>query len=169
MRKVKIAKKQTSGVLVNGGEGIAENGSMVRIDVFRKDGKYYFVPIYTADVVKKVLPNRAATAGKSYDEWRVMEDKDFVFSLYSRDLVHIKSKKGVKVTMVSGETLLQNEIWTYYMGADIATASITGIANNSSFKFRSLGIQSLELLEKCQVDMLGNVSVVKQETRMGFS
>ena len=54
--------------------GIAENGGMVRIDVFHVNGKYYFVPVYTADVVKKVLPNRAATAHKPYGEWKVMED-----------------------------------------------------------------------------------------------
>lgn len=61
VRKVKIEKKQTSGVMVRGGTGIAANGEMVRIDVFRENGKYYFVPVYTADVVRKVLPNRAAT------------------------------------------------------------------------------------------------------------
>lgn len=169
VRKVKIAKKQTSGVMVNGGEGIAENGSMVRIDVFRKDGKYYFVPIYTADVVKKVLPNRAATAKKMYAEWKVMDDKDFIFTLYSRDLVHIKSNKGVKINPVSGGQILKNEMYAYYISSDIASAGIEGIANDSSFKFRGLGIQSLELLEKCQVDVLGNISVVKQEKRMGFS
>lgn len=169
VRKVKIAKKQTSGVLVNGGEGIAENGSMVRIDVFRKDGKYYFVPIYTADVVKKVLPNRAATAGKSCDEWRVMEDKDFVFSLYSRDLVHIKSKKDIPLKLVAGGKDGKKDIYVYYIKANIALGSIIGIAHDNSYKFENLGIQSLELLEKCQVDVLGNVSVVKQEKRMGFS
>lgn len=169
VRKVKIQEKLTSGVFVNGGEGIAENGDMIRIDVFRKDGKYYFVPIYTADAVKKCLPNRAATAHKPYHEWRVMEDKDFVFSLYSRDLVHIKSRKGIKTNLVSGGQLLQNEIYAYYTGADISAASIAGIANDKGYQFRGLGIQSLELFEKCQVDILGKISTVKQEKRMGFS
>lgn len=65
------------GVFVDSGNGIAENGGMVRIDVYRVNGKYYFVPVYTADVVKKVLPDRASTANKPYSEWRTMEDKDF--------------------------------------------------------------------------------------------
>lgn len=90
---MKIEKKQTSGVMVRGGTGIAANGEMVRIDVFRENGKYYFVPVYTADVVRKVLPNRAATHTKPYSEWRVMDDANFVFSLYSRDLIHVKSKR----------------------------------------------------------------------------
>lgn len=168
VRKVKICQKQTSGVYVNGGRGIAENGSMVRIDVFCEKGKYYFVPIYTADVVKNVLPNRAATAHKNYDEWKIVDDKDFVFSLYSRDLVHIRSKKGLKLNCVSGGQVVQHEIFSYFTGADIATASVAGIAHDNSFKFRGLGIQNLEKFEKCQVDVLGNISFVKHEKRLGF-
>lgn len=168
VKKVKTYKKLSLGVGVNGGKGIAENGSMVRIDVFCENGKYYFVPIYTADVVKRVLPNKAATASKPYENWRVMDDANFIFSLYSRDLVHIVSKKGIRINLVEGGQMIEKEIYAYFTMADIATASISGIANDSRFKFRGLGIQSLELLEKCQVDVLGNISVVRKEKRMGF-
>lgn len=168
VKKVKVQKKLSLGVEVNGGKGIAENGSMVRIDVFRENGKYYFVPVYTADVVKKVLPNKASTANKPYSEWRVIDDKNFIFSLYSRDLIHVKSKKGVKTNLVQGGQIMQSDIYAYYIGADISKASIDGIAHDNSYKFRGLGIQSLELLEKCQVDILGNISIVKKEKRMGF-
>ena len=133
--------------MVRGATGNAANGEMVRIDVFRENGKYYFVPVYTADVVRKVLPNRAATHTKPYSEWRVMDDANFVFSLYSRDLIHVKSKKDIKTNLVNGGLLLQKEIFAYYTGADIATASIAGFANDSNFKFRGLGIQSLEIFE----------------------
>lgn len=168
VKKVKVQKKLSLGVEVNGGKGIAENGSMVRIDVFRENGKYYFVPVYTADVVKKVLPNKAASQGKSYSEWKVVDDKDFIFSLYSRDLIHVKSKKGVKTNLVCGGQMMQPDIYVYFIGADISTASIAGIAHDNSYKFRGLGIQNLELFEKCQVDILGNISIVKKEKRMGF-
>lgn len=61
VKKIKVFEKQTSGVLVREGNGIAANGSMVRIDVFCEENKgkkkYYFVPIYTADVVKKRSPS----------------------------------------------------------------------------------------------------------------
>lgn len=168
VRKVKMYKKLSLGVAVNGGEGIAENGSMVRIDVFRENGKYYFVPIYTADVVKKVLPNKAAIAHKPYEEWREMDDSNFLFSLYSRDLIHIKSKKEINLNMAIGGKTHEKEIYSYFLSANITNAQINGIAHDSSFKFESLGIQSLELLEKCQVDVLGNISVVKNEKRVGF-
>lgn len=168
VKKVKVQKKLSLGVEVNGGKGIAENGSMVRIDVFRENGKYYFVPVYTADVVKKVLPNKAATHTKPYSVWKVVDDKDFIFSLYSRDLIHVKSKKGVKTNLVCGGQLLQSDIYVYYKSADISTASINGISHDNSYSFKSLGIQNLELFEKCQVDILGNISIVKKEKRMGF-
>lgn len=168
VKKVKVQKKLSLGVEVNGGKGIAENGSMVRIDVFRENGKYYFVPVYTADVVKKVLPNKAATHTKPYSVWKVVDDKDFIFSLYSRDLIHVKSKKGVKTNLVCGGQMMQPDIYVYFIGADISTASIAGIAHDNSYKFRGLGIQNLELFEKCQVDILGNISIVKKEKRMGF-
>ena len=56
-----------------------------------------------------------------------MDDANFVFSLYSRDLIHVKSKKDIKTNLVNGGLLLQKEIFAYYTGADIATASIAGL------------------------------------------
>lgn len=167
VKKVKIEKKLSLGVEVNGGCGIAENGAMVRIDVFRENGKYYFVPVYTADVVKKVLPNKAATSSKRYEEWKEVDDKDFIFSLYSNDLVHVK-RKNIPITYIAGGNSTLNEMYVYYKSADISTGSIAGIAHDNSYKFRGLGLQRLELIEKCQVDILGNVSVVRHENRMGF-
>ena len=154
---------------MNGGKGIAGNNTMIRIDVFRENGKYYYVPIYAADVVKKRLPNKAATAHKQYEDWREMEDQNFIFSLYPKDLIHIRSKKNIKVKMNNGMPYEFKEIYAYYSGSNISTASISGIAHDNSFSYEGLGIQSLEIFEKCQVDILGNVSVVKSEKRMGFS
>lgn len=168
VKKVKVSKKQSLGVLLNDGAGIAENGSMVRIDVFCENGKYYFVPIYTSDTKKKVLPNRAAMNGKIYNDWKEMKGEDFIFSLYSRDLIKFKHKTGIKTCNVNGVDIIINEQLVYYFSADISTASISGSAPDSSYKFRSIGIQSLEYLKKYQVDILGNVTEVKHEKRMTF-
>lgn len=159
VRKVKIEEKQTVRVYVR--DGIAENGEMVRIDVFREKGKYYYVPIYTADVVAKVLPNKAAVAHKSYENWKIMDDANFIFSLYPRDLIYIKSKNELK----SG---YPKELFMYFKGANVANANMSVIAHDNSFELGSLGIQRLELIEKCQVDILGNISVVRHENRQGF-
>ena len=169
VRKVKIQKKLSLGVPVNNGNGIAENGSMVRIDVFRENGKYYFVPIYTADVVKKRLPNKAATAHKPYEEWKEMKDENFIFSLYSRDLIHVVGKREVKFKNVIHGCSSAKEVIAYFTGANIANANISGKADDSRYEFEGLGIQSLEVFEKCQVDILGNISIVQKEKRMGFN
>ena len=173
VKKIKVFEKQSSGVIVRDGNGIAANGSMVRIDVFCEEDKgkkkYYFVPIYTADVVKKRLPNRAATASKMPSEWRVMKEENFIFSLYSRDLVYIESDKGVQTKDVDGNTARLESLYAYYMGADTSTVSIAGKFNDSSAAFRGLGIQNLRRFEKCQVDVLGNISFVKKEKRMLFN
>lgn len=171
VRKVKIYQKQTLGVLLNHGTGIAENGngSMVRVDIFCEDGKYYFVPIYTPDTKKKELPNLAVKGGKPYAEWKPVKEEDFIFSLYSGDLFEFKYKKGgKKVKNSKGESLILKKSLVYYSGADICTASFLGKAHDRSFEFKSLGIQSLEYIRKYQVDVLGSVTEVKSEKRMKF-
>lgn len=173
VKKIKVFEKQTSGVLVREGNGIAANGSMVRIDVFCEENKgkkkYYFVPIYTADVVKKRLPNRAATANRMLSEWRMMNDENFIFSLYSRDLIYIESDKGVQTKDIDNVTGKVEKMYAYYTGADTSTASIAGKLHDSSAMFRGLGIQSLRKLQKCQIDVLGNISFVSKEKRMTFN
>lgn len=170
VKKVKTYKRQSLGVLVNGGKGIAENanGSMIRVDVFQENGKYYFVPIYTSDTRKKELPKKAVMQGKAASEWKEMKEENFLFSLYSRDLIKFKSKGGKVVKDNQGETVVINEEVVYYLGADISTGSFNGTRHDSSCDFRGLGIATLEYLKKYQVDVLGNVSEVKKETRMRF-
>jgi CRISPR-associated endonuclease Csn1 len=136
---------------------------MIRIDVFRENGKYYFVPIYTADVVKKELPNTAITRGASKKN---VSDKDFLFSLYSRDLIFIKTRNE---KFYGCNQQLQKEAYLYYIGANINTASITAISHDNSHIYESMGVKNMVLLEKCQVDLLGNISVVKSEKRMRFN
>ncbi|MCI8326816.1 MAG: type II CRISPR RNA-guided endonuclease Cas9 [Lachnospiraceae bacterium] len=170
VKKVKTYKKMSLGVAVNGGKGIAENGNgaMIRVDVFRENEKYYFVPVYTSDVVKKRLPNRAAVANKPYSEWKEMKDENFLFSLYSRDLVKFKHPKGKNVKCKDGTSITLIDEIVYYIGANIHTASFSCKAQDNKYEFDGLGIQSLKELKKYQVDVLGHVSEVKQEKRMGF-
>lgn len=170
VKKVKTYKKMSLGVPTNGGKGIAENGNgaMVRVDIFQENGKYYFVPVYVSDVVKKRLPNKAVVGNKPYDQWKEMKDENFLFSLYSRDLIGFKTTKGKKVKGVHGEEVILKDAVVYYSGADIHTASFNGKAHDDSYKYRGLGIQTLDELKKYQVDVLGNITEVKHEKRMGF-
>lgn len=153
VKSVKVIEKKTTGVQIN--HGLAGNGNMVRVDLYQKEGKYYAVPIYISDMVKKEIPRKAATGGKQYKDWRVMDPDDFLFSVYPRDLLHLKKGKPFK----DG---LSNDIYMYFAGLDPASASFAVTAHDSSISLRGIGIQNLELIEKCQVDMLGDIHVCKR-------
>ncbi len=159
VRKVKTYSKTNLNVSVHG--GIADNGSMVRIDVFRiEDEGYYFVPIYTSDVVKEELPNRAVVAHVPADAWKPMRDEDFLFSLYSGDLIMVEGRKEITVAAVSkdatGEPALHRKRWMlYYSSADIATGGIAGTTHDRKYMKRGMGIKTLCSLRKFEVDVLG--------------
>ena len=174
VKKVKIIKKSTLNVAVQQNTAVADNDSMVRVDVFfvPNDG-YYLVPIYRPDTLKPILPNKAIVANKSYEEWPEMKDEDFVFSLYSNDLVRFKHKKEVKFAKVNKDSELPDELLTkesivYYKSANINTGAIGVINNDNTYTVKSLGVKTLQKLEKCQVDILGNISLVKKEKRQFF-
>lgn len=152
-------------------KSVADNGSMIRIDVFRNEqGKYQFVPIYAKDRVAKKLPNQAVAVGKIAKEWPLIEESDFKFSLYSNDLIRVKHKKGVKHVSKDGnkEEKSKTDFFGYYTGADIATASISGISPNNFFEFRSMGLATLISIEKYKVDYFENYHQVNEKVRQKF-
>lgn len=159
VNKVKTCGKSSLNVAARG--GIADNGGMVRIDVFHvEDDGYYFVPVYTADTVKERLPQKAVVANAAAADWKEMQDSDFLFSLYAGDLMKIARKKpiGLKATNkeASGEPeLLRSEWMLYYSGADISTASITGTTHDRKYTGRGIGVKTLLSIEKYEVDPLG--------------
>lgn len=172
VKKVKIFETATLSVPVN--QGIAANGSMIRLDVFHIDGEgYYFVPVYVSDTVKKELPNRAATRNKPYQEWKIMNEEDFVFSLYSGDLIHVINNKSIKLNIAKNakgnpERLIKEGL-LYYNKFGISTVSMEVKTHDRSYSQPSLGGKTLDLIEKYEVDVLGNYHPVKlPEKRMKF-
>lgn len=148
---------------------------MVRIDVFKVEGEgYYWVPIYVADTLKPELPNRAVVAFKAYDEWKEMTDDDFVFSLYPNDLFKATHKKEIKMAKCFKEstmpdTLICKESLFYFVSAGISVASICCVTNDNTYTVKSLGIKTLESLEKYTVDVLGEYHPVRKEERQRFN
>jgi len=175
VKKVKIFEKSTLNVLVRGEKGVADNDSMVRVDVFHVEGEgYYLVPIYVADTVKDTLPNKAIVAFKPYDEWKEMSDDNFIFSLYPNDLIHVKAKKSLTFSKVSKENKLpekseKDDAIVYYKGTDISVGAMTVINHDNSYTIKSLGAKTLQVFEKYQVDILGNLSKIGREKRQDFS
>lgn len=176
VKKVKIIEKSSLNVPVHKGKGVAYNDMRVRIDIFgvNEKGKmaYYFVPVYVSDTVKKELPCRAVVQGKSYENWKIMDDKDFLFSIYPNDMIHVVSKRDLSFTAAKesslAATMKTKDTCVYYKTADISAGNITVINHDNSYGIKSMGIKTLLQLEKCEVDVLGNISVVKQEKRQGF-
>ena len=174
VKKVKTIEKCTSSVSLDNGHAIADNGSMVRVDVFYVGGEgYYLVPIYEADTVKKILPNRAIVSNKSMSEWKVMNDDDFVFSLYPNDLIKVTSKKDISLSLCQKDsTLPERHVakteFLYYRSTDISSASIKVINHDKTYFIKSLGVKRLISIEKYSVDVLGNITKVGKEKRMGF-
>lgn len=154
VRSIKIPTVGKTGVKLKN-KSIAENASMVRVDVFEKEHKYYLVPIYVADFVKKVLPNKAIAAAKDEENWIEMtEEYEFKFSLYPNDLVKIKKKN-------------EKAFYAYYNSTHRGTGSINLLEVNGEKKIEGIGVKQLEIFEKYQVDILGNISRVKKEKREG--
>lgn len=175
VKKVKLCEPSTLNVSVGGGTGASNHDSMVRIDVFRVEGDgYYFVPVYVADTVEPELPNKACVAFKPAAEWKEMRESDFIFSLYPNDLLKVTHKTILKLSKTQKDSDLPDckEIKSemlYFVSAGISTATITCRNHDNSYMINSLGIKTLENLEKYTVDMLGEYHPVKHEIRQTFT
>ncbi|MDY4279585.1 MAG: type II CRISPR RNA-guided endonuclease Cas9 [[Pasteurella] mairii] len=148
--KVKIPdtkeiNKLKSGINVR--NGIATNPEMVRVDVFIKGGKYFLVPIYTWQVAKGILPNKAVVAHKDEEEWEEMDKAQFQFTLYPNDLVEVVTKK--------------ERFFGYYAGLDRATGAINvkehdlESSKGKAGLHRGIGVKTAISVQKYQVDELG--------------
>ncbi len=144
-----------SGICVRG--GLANNGDMLRTDVFVKKNKkgkdeFYLVPIYLSDMGKD-LPNKAIVPLKFENEWLSIDETFiFKFSLYMDDLVKV-TKKGT-------------EIFGYFKGTGRTTGSITIEAPDRSVVTPSIGVKTQDTFQKYSVDPLGNITEIKHETRI---
>lgn len=173
VKKVKLYETHNNTVEVKRGDarasnkhiGCAENDTMIRVDVFYIEGDgYYYVPIYITDVVKDELPNRAVVANKSHGEWKVMDDKDFLFSMYPNDLIYVERKEVFKLTAPKNSsldpTISKTKGLFYYRSFNSNTGSFEIYTHDSSYYKESLGGKTLSCLKKYTIDALGNYSEV---------
>ena len=172
--KVKIKEKITLGVKLNKVNAIAGNGDMIRIDIFTKNGKYYTVPVYVKDAYAGVLPNKAATASKLYEEWTEIDNTyEFLFSLYKNDLVYIEHKSGLKLTKTNSknknDTIDFKKGFLYYNSFNISNATATMFNIENSYEIGGAGLTTLTCFKKCQADLFGNITFINKEKRQGFN
>lgn len=160
IKAVKLNGGKMSGVPVRG--GVAMNDSMLRVDVFRKDGKFHLVPIYVSQAIRKELPNRAVVAFKDEAEWTLVEESEFVFSAYPNDFLRIHLKKEI----LDG----------YYTGIDRSTGAMTVWTHDRNQSIgkegliRGIGVKTALSVEKFNVDVLGRIyPAMVPETRHGLA
>lgn len=148
-------KDVKSGIYVRG--GLANNGSMLRTDVFVKKNKkgkdeFYLVPIYLSNMGKD-LPNKAIVPNKDEKDWAQIDNSyTFKFSMFPDDL--IKVTKGDKV------------ILGYFSGTHRKNASITLEEHDRAKVTAGIGVKTQDKIQKFLVDLLGNITEIKQETRV---
>lgn len=172
VKSVKLINKINKSVSVRDGIGQAKKDTMVRIDIFyvENDG-YYFVPIYVADTVKDKLPNKACVKSKPYSEWKDMDDKDYLFSVYPYDLIYVEREKIIKLNKKEDKSINKEfkHVFLYYLSSDIRNGSIDVINHDNSYYLDGLGFKTLSKIKKCQIDVLGNIYFVEKEKRLDFS
>ncbi len=160
VRTVNLANTQKSGLPVRG--GIANNGAMLRVDVFTDGKKFYAVPLYVADAVKPDLPNRAVVAYKPEEEWTLMDESKgfcFLFSIHSNDWIRVRQKGK---TPIEGYSALIHRgtgaanIWAHDRNRSVGKDGL----------IEGIGIKTALAVEKYNVDMLGRLFRVYKEKRL---
>ena len=171
VKSVKVYEKTSSCVITK--NGAAANDKMHRVDVFKKEGKFYLCPVYMADVYAKKLPNKVIEIGK---DWTDIDDGfEFLFSLYQNDLIKVSSKREIVLSRNfksensnKHETIKNNEFLLYYNSTGISGANMTLKTHDNCYKIDSLGVKTLKNIEKYYVDIMGNIYKAPKEERKGF-
>lgn len=162
---------------------VAENGSMVRTDIFRhkSNGKFYGVPIYTMDFALGILPNKAVVSGKDkagvIKDWLEMDEKyEFCFSLFKDDLLLVQKKEMSKAELCYFVNFVTSNA---QINVEKHDNHFTTLTNNQKLLFTnatpqevkglSIGIQNLKVFEKWQVSPLGEVKKAEFRERESIS
>ena len=148
VKAVRVEQVQKTGVWVRNHNGIADNATMVRVDVFEKGGKYYLVPIYSWQVAKGILPDRAVVQGKDEEDWQLIDDSfNFKFSLHPNDLVEVITKKA--------------RMFGYFASCHRGTGNINIRIHDLDHKIgkngilEGIGVKTALSFQKYQIDELG--------------
>ena len=167
VKSVPIIQRPRSFVRVRGGIGI--NGDMIRIDVFRTaDQAYYFVPIYVKDTLQDALPLRAAT--KNPDRMLLMNEHDFIFSLYQNDVIYIELPEAIILKSTTSSDSIEVDHGYFLRGKVRSKSGTFEISTlDKQYMRTSIPFFSLSKLYKCEVDPLGTIrKITKPEKHMEF-
>lgn len=162
VKSIKTMQHQNAGVRVHNGTGIADNGGIVRSDVFTKAGKIFIIPIYQNYARKGMdLPMQAhngATIDDSYE---------FLFSLFSDDLIRVSQGSESyfayfnSLNFNTGQIIIEKHDKSAWDRKSIPKVGAKPIIQ------KTLAINTIQL-EKWLIDVLGNKTKIHKETRLKF-
>lgn len=154
------SSEQKSGVDVRG--GIADNGEIIRTDIFLSKNGFFAIPLYVADIVKPELPCKVITKGKNYQDWiSINQGFKFLFSLHPNDWIRITRK---------GKPTIEG----YYSSVNRSTAAFDVWIHDRNKQFgrkgkvgliEGVGFKSALSIEKFHVDLLGNLHIAPYQPR----
>lgn len=157
IRKVFVAQPRVKNVRKQN-QGHVTSGTLVRCDVFSKDGKYYLVPVYNYQLNSATPPMRAIKKGKPEEEWDIIDGSfNFHFSLWknSRFVAKVKNtgedKQGCYCSVDRAEARIE-----YNLPDDFGADQVYRLSPKT-------GLLSFK---KLSVDRLGRVFEVKKEKRV---
>jgi CRISPR-associated endonuclease Csn1 len=129
-------------------------GSMIRIDVFFKEDKYYVIPVYRSDAYSNKLPMEIINTNKPKKLWTTIDSSyNFSLSVYPGDYLELINKNG---EVISG----------YFVKAHSKSAAIT-LVNSTGENIQSgIGIQKMKSIKKYDIDPIGRKSLIKKEKRL---
>ncbi|EAI8629708.1 type II CRISPR RNA-guided endonuclease Cas9 [Campylobacter lari] len=146
------------------GTKYVKNDTMIRVDIFKKQNKFYAIPIYAMDFALGILPNKIVITGKDKNnnpkQWQTIDESyEFCFSLYKNDLILLQKKN------------MQEAEFAYYNSFDIDRSRIEikkhdnkfeNLTSNQKLLFTNkdkknrTGIQNLKVFEKYIITPLGD-------------
>lgn len=167
-----VEKALALGKMRKIGTKIVSNGAMVRVDIFRhkRSGKFYGVPVYTMDFALGILPNKAVVVGKDKSgvikDWLEMDSSyEFIFSLYKDDVLLVQKKEMQKPELCYFVNFVSSNAQINVEKHDNSFSTLTdnqkllfSNATQEDVSGKSIGIQNLQVFEKYQVSILGQVA-----------
>ena len=165
------------------GSKVADNGAMVRVDIFRHklSGKFYAVPIYTMDFALGKLPKMAVVSGKDKSgiikDWLEMDSSyRFCFSLFKDDLIRVQKKEMKDAELcyfvsfdTAGGQIKVEKHDNHFASLTENQKLLFNIATQQEVAGKSIGIQNLKVFEKWQVSPLGEVKKAEFKERESIS
>lgn len=157
---VRIVDDAKNGIEIRDGIAANAQSSMVRLDIFEKNKKYFLCPIYTWDVYKEKLPEHLIKIKSPEEQWPIIDETyQFKFSLHPGDLVKIQ------------KTETEQPIEGYYTKSHRSNAAISLLPpdQTDSENAKDYSVQGLYKFEKYVVNVFGERYLVKKEKRLGLA